>query len=154
VLVIGVGNSYRSDDAAGLQVARRLRDARELDVRESEGEPVALLDEWDGADAAIVIDAVFSGAPPGTIHRLDASAKPLPAQIAGAPSTHAVGLGQAIELGRTLGRLPRKLIVYGIEGERFTAGEDLSPRVAAAIGQLVERVHQEALQLEEGSPKG
>lgn len=153
MLVIGVGNRYRSDDGAGLEVARRLRGRAALEVRESEGEPVALLDVWDGAPAAIVIDAVSSGAAPGTIHRLDASVQPLPAEIGGAPSTHAVGLGEAIELGRALGRLPSTLIVYGIEGETFNAGEALSPRVAAAIESLIEQVQQEGIRQEEGRPK-
>ncbi|MGD0197415.1 MAG: hydrogenase maturation protease [Solirubrobacteraceae bacterium] len=153
MLVIGVGNRYRSDDGAGLEVARRLQGSDAFDVRESEGEPVALLDVWDGAPAAILVDAVSSGATPGTIHRIDASDQPLPAEIGGAPSTHAVGLGEAIELGRALGRLPRKLIVYGIEGERFNAGEELSPRVAAAIESLVQQVQQERIQPEEGRPK-
>ena len=153
MLVIGVGNRYRSDDGAGLEVARRLQGSDAFDVRESEGEPVALLDVWDGAPAAILVDAVSSGATPGTIHRIDASDQPLPAEIGGAPSTHAVGLGEAIELGRALGRLPRKLIVYGIEGERFNAGEELSPRVAAAIESLTEQVLHEGLQPEEGRPK-
>jgi hydrogenase maturation protease len=150
MLVIGVGNRYRSDDGAGLEVARRLQGLDAVDVRESEGEPVALLDVWDDVPAAIIVDAVSSGAVPGTIHRIDASDEPLPAEIGGAPSTHAVGLGEAIELGRALGRLPRKLIVYGIEGERFNAGEELSPRVGAAIETLVTRVSQEASEQADG----
>ena len=98
-----------------------------------------------------MIDAVSSGAEAGTIQRLDASVEPLPASLASAPSTHAVGLGQAIELGRALGRLPGRLIVYGIEGNTFTAGEELSPRVAEALKSLVEQVHREVLHTEEGT---
>ena len=153
MLVIGVGNRYRSDDGAGLEVAARLRSRAEMVVCETEGEPVGLLDVWEGEEAVIVVDAVSSGAVPGTIHRLDASAAALPASIAGAPSTHAVGLGQAIELARTLGRLPAKLIVYGIEGESFSAGEQLTPRVQAALETLVEQIHQEAQEPEEERPQ-
>ena len=69
------GTTWRSDDAAGPRgrpaPARRGSTAR---VRvEHEGEPVDLIEEWAGADAVIVVDAVSSGAPPGTIHRLDAA---------------------------------------------------------------------------------
>jgi hydrogenase maturation protease len=124
--------------------------AQGLRAAEFEGEPVGLLDAWEGAGLAIVIDAVSSGAPAGTVHRLDASAQPLPASLAGAPSTHAVGLGQAIELARTLGRLPARLVVYGIEGERFSASEELSPSVAEALNGLVEQVRDEVVQMEEG----
>ena len=126
-MVIGVGNAARGDDAAGLIAARRLGGL------EHEGDPVALLDVWRGADVAVVIDAVSSGAEPGTVHRFDATAAPLPARLRRSTSSHALGLAEAIELGRTLGRLPARLLVYGIEGERFEAGMELTPAVAAAV---------------------
>lgn len=133
-VVIGVGNAARGDDAAGVIAARRLGGL------EHEGDPVALLHVWCDADTAIVIDAVSSGAPPGTVHRFDATAAPLPTKLRGSSSTHALGLAEAIELGRTLGQLPARLIVYGIEGERFEAGAELTPAVAAAIEAVVEAV--------------
>jgi hydrogenase maturation protease len=90
-----------------------------------------------------VIDAVRSGAPAGTIHRLDVGSEPAPA----APrlgSTHAVGLAEAVELGRALGRLPARLELYGIEGARFDAGAELTPAVERAVealcGELRERL--------------
>ncbi len=97
-----------------------------------EGEPIDLLDRWVGADEVIVVDAVSSGAPPGTIHRLDPLAEPIQTALSQG-STHALGLAEAIELARALDRLPSSLAVYGIEGERFTAGEELSPAVARAV---------------------
>jgi hydrogenase maturation protease len=127
VVVIGVGNAARGDDAAGLVVARR------VGGREHEGDPLALLEAWEGAATAVVIDAVRSGAVPGTVHRFEAGDAALPARLRRSTSTHAVGLAEAIELARALDRLPPRLIVYGIEGERFTAGAELSPAVAAAV---------------------
>src|SRR4030095_1665279 len=73
-LVIGVGNEWRRDDAAGLVVAAPLPrppPPRGRAIRH-EGEPLDLLEEWSGYAAALVLDAVSSGAEPGTIHRLDA----------------------------------------------------------------------------------
>jgi hydrogenase maturation protease len=127
-----VGNSWRSDDGAGPAVARGLRDEVRARVRVYEGEPVGLIEEWEDADAVIVIDAVSSGAPPGTIHHLDPLAEPIPAELSQS-STHAFGLAETIELARTLDRLPAQLTVYGIEGERFTAGKELSPAVMTAV---------------------
>jgi hydrogenase maturation protease len=131
VLVIGVGNSLRGDDAAGLAAARRLGGI------EHEGDPLGLVDLWRGADIAVVIDAVRSGAKPGTVHGFDVGQAPLPARLRGSTSTHAVGLDEAIELARALGRLPRRLVVYGIEGERFDAGAALTPPVSAAVDAVV-----------------
>jgi hydrogenase maturation protease len=134
--VIGVGAAMRSDDAAGLHVARRLRE-HGFDALEQEGEPVALLDAFGGCKEVVLVDAVRSGAAPGTIHRLDASRDPLPATLRSSSSTHALGIGEAIELARALGRLPARVLVYGIEGERFEAGEGLSDAVTAAVEALV-----------------
>jgi hydrogenase maturation protease len=141
-LIAGVGNAWRGDDAAGLVAARRLRETLPgVRVVEVEGDPAALLDLWAGAERAIVVDAVRSGAPPGTIHRVDASA--LPAGLRSA-STHALGLADAVELARALGRLPARLELYGIEGARFETGEGLTPAVARAVEALCEQLSRSA----------
>lgn len=131
--MIGLGNAMRGDDAAGLIAARRLHGV------EHEGEPLALLDVWDGAQSVVVIDAVRSGGVPGTIHRFDAT-EPLPAALRSSTSTQAVGLAETIELARALDRLPARLTVYGIEGERFEAGTGLTPAVSAAVEAVVNAV--------------
>ena len=108
-------------------------------MRVYEGEPVGLIEDWSGADAVIVVDAVSSGAPPGTIHRLDPLSAPIPAALPQG-STHAFGLAETVELARTLERLPPRLTVYGIEGERFAAGQQLSPPVSAAVDAVREEL--------------
>ena len=84
----------------------------------------------------MIVDAVHSGAPAGTIHRFDAAAGPLPASLRSSTSTHLVSLAETIELARTLDRLPASVTVYGIEGERYDLGAPVTPAVAAAIDQL------------------
>ncbi len=145
-MVIGVGNALRHDDAAGLEVARMVRalvDPARVAVIEHEGEQSALLDIWEGAAAVVLVDAIRSGAPAGTIHRVDASEQPLPAPPWGSSSTHAIGVAEAIELARALGRLPARVVVYGVEGARFDAGDGLSKEVRDAMGALSEAVSQE-----------
>ena len=143
-LVIGLGNPFRSDDGVGPVIARQLR-AMEMPgvaVREESGEGASLIEAWKNAVQAILIDAVESGAAPGTIHRLDATSTPVPSRFFHY-STHAFSVAEAVELARTLGRLPPRLIVYGIEGRDFSAGERLSPEVAASVDELLRRVRQE-----------
>ena len=147
VMVIGVGNALRHDDGAGLAVARRLRSLPggvPIAVREHEGETLALLDLWAGSDAVVLVDAIRSGATPGTIHRFDASEEPLPSELRGSSSTHAVGIGEAIELARSLRRLPRRVLVLGVEGRRFDAGAGLSAEVEAGVDGLADLVFGEA----------
>jgi hydrogenase maturation protease len=140
-LVIGVGNAYRSDDAVGLIVAQRLKQqsVEGLAVLEESGSGAALIDLWGEADSVILIDAVQSGREPGTIHCLDARAESFSSGIFRF-STHAFGIAEAVELARVLNQLPKRCIVYGIEGSSFAAGVGLSPEVEQAAEQVVLRV--------------
>jgi hydrogenase maturation protease len=143
-LFLGIGNPLRGDDAAGLLAARALRAMRPqgVEVRELEGEPVELIEAWEGADAVVVADAVASGGEPGAVRRVDAGAEPLPAALAGA-STHALGLAEAVELGRALGRLPRRLVVYGIEAAGFETGAEPGAAIAAAAERVAAAAAEE-----------
>jgi hydrogenase maturation protease len=150
VRVIGAGRPDRGDDAAGALAVRALR-ARlpaSVAVVECLGEMYSLIEAWEGAEAVIVIDAVASGAPPGTVYRLDAQRDPLPPDRP--TSTHGFGLQAAIELARTLGLLPPRLVVYGIEGEDFGVGHTVSPRVHVAIDWVVALVATEVASLNGG----
>ncbi len=144
VRVIGVGRTVRGDDGAGPLVARALAAAPPdgVVVCECPGEFDALLDLFEGADAVVVVDAVCSGAPPGTLVRHDAIASPVPAPAG--PSSHGFGLAEAIEIGRALKRLPPVLVVHGVEAADVTPGAGLSPAVAAALPALVDAVRAEA----------
>lgn len=147
VRVIGVGSPYRSDDAVGLLAVRRVQErlsGHPVEVREIVGDLTSLLDAWEGADLAIVVDAVVSGGVPGTVHRFDVGETPLPATMF-ATSTHALNVAQAVELGRALGRFPHRLVLYGVEVCRLETGSGLSPEVEKALPQLVEAVCQEVI---------
>jgi hydrogenase maturation protease len=138
VTAIGVGNPYRCDDGAGPAVAARLRALlpSTVDVVDHDGEPAGLLDLWEGADLAFVVDAVVSDDPPGTVHRVEVTGCGVVA-VPGRPgSSHALGLGEAVELARVLDRLPARLVVVGITGARFGVGLERS----AAVDDAVEEV--------------
>ena len=150
--VVGIGNPYRRDDGVGLEVARLLRDRPPpaVTVAECEGEPTALLTAWEDADAAWIIDAAHPGAgrfetPAGTVHRMVVTDDPLPANLLAA-STHALGLADAIEISRALGRLPEHVVIYAIFGRDFTAGEGLTPAVAAAAHTAAAAIRAETKQ--------
>ena len=144
IVIIGVGNEYRSDDGAGIAVARRLRAlfTSGVTILEESGEGAALMQAWQSATWVMLVDAVHSGASPGTIHRLDAGAAPMPAGFFHY-STHAFSVAEAVELARSLDQLPAHLVVYGIEGANFAAGVELSPAVEQAVEAVVERLAQE-----------
>ena len=142
--VVGIGNAWGRDDAVGLVVARKLREQLPpaVAVVELEGEPVGLLEAFDGEDDVWLVDAVSSGADPGTVHRRDATDGELPAELFRG-STHLLGVAEGIELARALGRLPRRVVVFGVEGASFAAGEGLSPAVEEAVARVVAAIREE-----------
>jgi len=136
-----LGNRFRGDDAVGLLVGDRLRDAG-IEVQECEDEPTRLLESWAGLDLLVLVDATRSGSPPGTVRRVDASAHALGGDV-GLTSSHAFGVAETIELARALGCLPAQVVVYGIEGERFAATTDVTSSVRSAIDQVADAVRKE-----------
>ena len=140
-VVIGVGNPLRGDDAVGLEVARRVRESAPpgVVVLERDGEPAALLEAWEGARAVILVDAVCSGAEPGTVHRFDVSEGELPVAPGGV-SSHGLGVGEAIELARVLGRLPARAVLFGIEADDTGLGAEPTSAIRGAIDEVAARV--------------
>jgi len=139
--VIGVGNPLRGDDAAGVAVAERLRPRVPADVEvvSCSEEPSRLMEAWDGADSVVLVDTVSSGEAPGTLHRFEAGEESVPARTFRS-STHAIGIADTIELARALGRLPRRVRVYGVEAGGFATGAPLTPAVETAVVALVRAV--------------
>jgi hydrogenase maturation protease len=143
--VIGVGNAWRGDDAVGLLVVRRLKadQVPEVEITECRGTLTAVREAWKDAAGVIVVDAVVSGGPPGAIYRFNAHGGGVPAQLSQSPSSHGWGVAEALALGQLFQELPPCLIIYGIEGQNFGPGQEVSQEVAAAIPEAAQRVRRE-----------
>ncbi|MGA8045154.1 MAG: hydrogenase maturation protease [Dermatophilaceae bacterium] len=143
-LVIGLGHPDRGDDAIGPVVTGML--VRQLppgvEVVEHE-DPMDLVLLWGSHPWAVVVDAVVSGAAPGTV-----TVAEIADGAAGAPDwsrlalsgTHAFGLAEAVELSRTLGRLPARVTLVGVEAADVAVGTGLSAAVADAVPEAVAHV--------------
>ncbi len=147
-VVVGVGNEFRRDDGAGPKVIARLRALQPGDaglagvtLALSDGEPGRLIDLWEGASLAVVIDAVRDTTlPPGRTCQLAPGALALLPD--GTASSHGIGLGDTVELARALGRLPERLTVLAVVGRDFGFGTELTAEVAAAVAKLVDQVRE------------
>ena len=135
-LVIGIGNPDRGDDSAGVMVVRKVRGGRVMEWADC----AVLMDLWDSADDVIVVDAMRSGLPPGTVRRFDAGTERLPAGAF--TSTHAMGVADAVELARAMDRLPSRLTVFGIEAADVTLGAAPSEAVVAAVDRLADEINE------------
>jgi hydrogenase maturation protease len=139
-LVIGVGNRDRGDDGVGPAIADRVADlaGASLQVATSTADPSRLMDRWSGHDSVVIVDAVVDGHPAGTITVLDAIDQPLPTDV-GSVSSHGFGVAAAVELARSLGRLPARLTVVGVSADHFD-GDCLTGPVSQAVAVAATRV--------------
>jgi hydrogenase maturation protease len=144
LLILGLGNPLVSDDSVGLRVAGELRgllaDRPEITVDEDYWGGLRLMERMIGFDRAIVIDAIQTGSPPGTVHCL--APGDIPTQRSA--SAHDVNLPTALAFGRQTGaHLPAddQILLVGIEAaDILTFGEQLTPAVERAIPLAVQAV--------------
>ena len=154
IVVLGVGNDFASDDGVGRYVARQLTALHlpGVTIQEQPGEAAELIEAWQGADVVFLVDAVHSGAKPGTVHRFEADAGPLPAEAFGDASTHAFGVAVAVELSRVLRTLPDRVAVIGIEGKSFEPGQGLSTETKKAADWVVHCLANEIRRVANSEP--
>ena len=151
MLVVGCGHPDCGDDAAGLLVARRLKQLG-VNAVETSGEATSLMACWEAAADVLVVDTMLSGARPGSIQLWDARQVPLMREALRC-STHGLGVAEAVELARALGRLPKRLRICGIEGRRFEPGAAPSPEVLEAVEKASRRIAEEVMCTNQGSSK-
>jgi hydrogenase maturation protease len=161
ILVVGIGNPDRADDAIGPavlglvaeQLALRALGARARPTGGSAPraplppcrlvvlpDPMRLVDELDGCELAIVVDAVVAAGPgaqqPGAVLLLGTGQGQPALPVAPDPTaggTHGLGLPAALELARALGRMPDRVAVVGVVAQQLAPGAPMSAQVRAAI---------------------
>jgi hydrogenase maturation protease len=136
-VVFGVGHPDRGDDAAGWLVADLLADSPTLEVRRVTADPSAILTDplWDHAERLVIVDAVRTGAPPGTVHCWDLF-ELLGTTVTAAGGTHDLGVATTLGLAAALGRLPLVASVIGIEGHAFEPGTPPCDPVLTAVDRV------------------
>jgi hydrogenase maturation protease len=148
VLVVGVGNLGRGDDGIGPLVVRQLlgRVPPDVVILERSGDALALIDDWEGRDAVILVVAAAPGGTPGNIHRIDLLRDVLPRELS-LFSTHGFGMAETVGLADALDLLPGQVIAFAIEGANFDPEAPISPPVAAVTDEVADRVAAELKQL-------
>lgn len=151
IVVIGIGQELRGDDGAGLAVVRRWQKrypqtSGRVRVELCPLPGLDLLNVWDGARVAIIVDAVLSGARPArdevaTLQELDR--KDIDSFGEGSQSAHGWGLAESLELAEELccGDLP-EIKVLAISGTEFELGAGLSDPVKKALPRAAEHLEE------------
>jgi hydrogenase maturation protease len=144
ILVLGLGNLLLSDDGIGPAVLEQLANSsamwpREVEFVDGGTQGLALLAELEGRRAVIIVDALQTGAPPGTVHRV--TLNELRAISPGrANSGHEGNAGELLAAAQLLGELPDRLFIVGVEPEKICTGFGLSDGVKEAIPTVVDQV--------------
>jgi hydrogenase maturation protease len=136
-LVVGLGNPILGDDGVGWRVAETIK-ARLVDpavdvICLSLG-GLALMEHLAGYRRAIIVDAMTTGAQPGSLHSLSAHEMD-ELSVQHTASVHDLSLSAALAMGRELGlALPEEIRIVGVEAKpEFTFGETLSAAVADSV---------------------
>jgi hydrogenase maturation protease len=146
LLVLGLGNVLCGDDGVGAVAVhlleRRYRVPRGVEVLDGGTLGLSLLPLLEQARVAILVDAIRTGEPPGTLVRLEGD-EVAPA-VAERLSVHQVGVADLLEAARWRDRYPPRLVLLGIVPESLELGVGRSTAVDAALPALVEAVVAEA----------
>lgn len=154
IVIIGMGNRLLSDDGVGyavaVAVAARLKGRMNLAVTELHTGGIRLMEAMAGFRRAVVVDAMLSGAPPGTVRRFD------PRDFVTTKNTfssHDTDFATAYDLGRMTGvPLPEQVSFWGIEAREFDLfGERFTDEVAAALPEAVKLIVAEIAKWEGGA---
>lgn len=144
VAVIGIGSPFGDDRLGWLAVEqleqstlRRRYPGLALTFAPSDRPGALLLEQLHDVDAAILIDAMQAGVPPGTVRSF--TPEQLGRQATGLLSSHAFGVAQSLALAATLGRLPQYLLIIGIEMGADAAALTLAPHTVQQLVRCVEQ---------------
>jgi hydrogenase maturation protease len=153
IAVIGIGQSLRGDDGVGLAAVRewqaRFKETAtrpEVRCEACEVPGLALLDVLCDVESAILVDAIQSSHPPGTIHVL--REETLATFTSGANSAHGWGVAETLRLRAQLNDAPVDIHIIGIEAHRMDLGAGLSDEIQSAlpmIGRVIEETVQSLL---------
>ncbi len=148
-VILGLGNVLLQDDGVGVHAVELLREdyalPDDLEVLDGGTLGMALLPRLAGIDTAILVDAVRSDAPPGTLVHLEGDE--VGPAVQSRLSPHQIGVADLLDGLRWLGAMPRRLCLLGLVPERMELGLDLSPVVERNLGSLVDAVALEARSL-------
>jgi hydrogenase 3 maturation protease len=134
VVVLGIGNTLRSDDGIGALLALRIKGKAPYTVFDAGSSPENYLGKVirEKPDTVLIVDAADFGAGAGEMRVLEASGL----KAANLFSTHNASLEMAINYLQK--DLPADIIILLIQPKCVSLGEKLSPEVSGALDKLEE----------------
>ena len=147
-LLVGLG-SYHGDDQVGWKLVEELGKQSGTSMRQA-AIPADLLDWLSSIDELYICDACQGTGEPGNLHRWEYQSNHqalddfLPGvETLRSVNTHQLSLAATLSLARSLQMLPRRIVVWGIEGKRFEPGQPISAELADLLPGLISQLARE-----------
>jgi hydrogenase maturation protease len=138
-LVLGVGNLLLSDEGVGIHAVQALHGSGRLpeDVEVVDGATagLGLLYYIEGVERLVIVDAMETGAEPGTLRRL--TGDQLRTYLSMKVSPHEITLTDFLATAKLRDLYPREVVVWGVQPGSLEVGVELSPAVAASFETLL-----------------
>ncbi|MBF0355198.1 MAG: HyaD/HybD family hydrogenase maturation endopeptidase [Alphaproteobacteria bacterium] len=142
VMILGIGNMLMSDEGIGVRVVQemesRFRFSPDIEIVDGGTSGMELLEPMMNLNHLIVVDAVRSGDPAGTLIRLEDDE--VPALFQTRLSPHQLGLSDVLATLKLAGGFPLHLVLLGCEPESLATHMGLTPSVEAQVEPLIEAV--------------
>lgn len=157
--VIGIGQTMRGDDAAGIEAVQRWQRlfpgtaARTgVEVQYAELPGLGLITLIEDFDAAVLVDAVSSVDSAGHVYRLGPDE--LESFGSGGKTAHGWGVAETLQLDRQLNpeHATIRVRLVGIEAAQVDMGQPLSPAVEAALPAACQAIEEEVQALLKQEP--
>jgi hydrogenase maturation protease len=139
VLILGIGNVLMTDDSAGIRVIneleRRFRFPENVELLDGGTSGIELLSYIADRDYLIIVDAIRSGFPPGTVVRVEG--EDVSAKFMTRISPHQLGLSDLLAAATLTGELPKQMVLFGIEPKRVALGLEMTDEVKGGFEKLL-----------------
>jgi hydrogenase maturation protease len=140
-VVLGIGNTILSDEAAGVRAVEALEQAWQMPdnvlVIDGGTSGMEMIEDLSKLDFLLVIDVVLTGAAPGTLVKI--AGDEIPVFFRDKLSPHQIGLPDVLASLELLDAIPKEIVVLGVEPISLELGMDMTPTVAATVPELVRR---------------
>ena len=147
-VVLGIGNTILTDEAAGVRAAMALESAYQIpdNVQVIDGgtSGMEMIEDLSDLDLLIVIDVVKTGAAPGTVVKI--AGDDIPVFFRRKLSPHQIALPDVLASLELLGTMPQEIVVLGVEPVSLELGMEMTPTVAERIPTLVDMAVAELAQ--------
>ncbi len=145
LLILGVGNLLLTDEGIGVHAVNFLLKnyaiPNEIEVVDGGTAGMELLTAIAQANQVIILDAIKTGKPAGTIIHLEDDE--VPTFFRTKLSPHQIGLSDILAAVKLTGEQPDKVTILGIEPYSIELSMELSDIVAAQMNKFIELIVQQ-----------